>query len=154
MQKQNINNIYFHASPILLTPQSIILPGNWGRILKMYKRNHAGEVLLREKILEDIRRRYYSKKPSRLNAIFLLETLEEARNFRNQSNPWNLIYEVEISDPSKPLHRGDYNKVSPHPNENYLEKIEEIAHAYWKGENIQRPEIVVESPIKIIQRIE
>lgn len=85
---------FFHVTQIQLAPRSIILPGNWGRILRLYNRSNVGEVLYREKSLEDIRRLEFPNKPSRLNSVFMLETVEEARHFRDQTNSFALIYRL------------------------------------------------------------
>lgn len=57
---------FFHIAPMLLGAGSVILPGNWGRVLKLY--TNANDVFYREHILETIRANEYPDKPSRLNA--------------------------------------------------------------------------------------
>jgi len=80
----------------------------------------------------------------------MLETVEEARHFRDQTNRFALIYEVGILEESKPIHRGDYYKCSPQGNESFLDQMETVALAYWQSSNIQHPEVVSESAIEIL----
>ena len=144
---------YFHVCPILLAPQSVILPGNFGRIQHLYNANSVGALAYREKVLEDIRVAEFTAKPSRFRSCFLVETIEEAIAFRSIFNPFSEVYEVQIEASESPLHRGDWKKVAP-PNVSpcFLTQMPVWARNYWSGVGIEHPEIVVESPIRILRK--
>jgi hypothetical protein len=143
----------YHVTQILLQPGSVILPGNYGRILGMYQMRDANAVLYRERFLEDIRQREFPKKPSRLSSSFCLESLQEAQFYRdNLAGRYHVIYEVELVDPGCNQHRADYNKVSPLMSE-MAARMEDVARAYWMGTNIERPEIVADTALRLIQRV-
>jgi hypothetical protein len=58
----------YHSSPVLLGQGSIILPGNYGRIIRSVGATHP--YWDRENTLESVRRARYDAKPSRLDATF------------------------------------------------------------------------------------
>ena len=96
---------FFHVAPILLGPGSVILSGNWGRILRAY--TQTNDVLFREYVLEEVRKSSYPDKPSRFSAIFLVETMEEALWFKNNLANTSLVYEVEAETEGIVVHRGN-----------------------------------------------
>ena len=59
---------FFHLSGGLLGEGSVILPGNWGRILRAYGWQHPQAA--KEMILEAARLRIAPGKPSRLECCF------------------------------------------------------------------------------------
>jgi hypothetical protein len=139
--------MYFHVAPILLAPGSLVLPGNWGRILRLY--TQANDVLFRESALENFRQSKCPEKPSRLNSVFLLETLEEAIWYRNNNSSTSLIYEVNISTSDAVIHRGNYTKVGP-VNIPLLEHMPLYAESYWSSVPVDKIEIVCPVPVTII----
>ena len=64
---------YFHLSGAMLEPGSLILPGNWGRVIRSAGWRH--DYSLRELALEDARVSRYPDRPSRLDAAFIFLTL-------------------------------------------------------------------------------
>jgi hypothetical protein len=146
----------FHTAPILLESGSIILPGNFGRIIKQNEEKH--KLWRREKVLEEIREREFPQKPSRLSSTFCSSTFEIARLFRDLQRPSELIYEVEYVDETCPIHTGDYNCVEPLVGRS--ESMEEVARLYWTNKlktnlkgvaDIPCEELVCASPIKVIE---
>src|SRR5262245_46478650 len=71
--------ILSHASSILLGPGSIILPGNWGRIIRAGGERHNRWP--DEQVLEAVRLARYPKLPSRLDACFACPTEAGLRLF-------------------------------------------------------------------------
>ena len=118
---------FFHIAPMLLGAGSVILPGNWGRVLKLY--TNANDVFYREHILETIRANEYPDKPSRLNALFVLDSFEEAQRYLNINNRTGLIYEVAVDVNVSTIHRANYN--IPTSNFNLLECMPDVARKYW-----------------------
>ena len=145
----------FHSCPVLLQVGSIIAPGNFGRILRLYKAQNANVLLFRETTLENIRQKEFPTKPSRLSSTFALETLEEATFFQTQVlKNFNVVYEVEWTDPGANKHRGDYNKVGPGPDAPLLSAMPDVARAYWNGANVERAEVVSESALRILRVVD
>ena len=101
---------------------------------------------MREAILEVVRRHAFPEKPSRLESSFVLESIEEARQFHaSRSN--EIIYEVEIVESSPNWHRGDWNMVGPNSQHTVLPDLDRFAYAYWEAQAVTRPEIVVLSAL-------
>lgn len=156
MEQQNNNQKYYWLGSYPLEEGSIILPGNWGRIVNLYKSDGPVLLYLRERIFEEVRLESFSNLPSRMNCNFLFESMEQAKEFQNHEagRYVDILYEVEIIDNSKLQFRGDLNALHWPPAPFFLKDIDKMAYNYWQGENIQYPEILTESPIKIIRKIE
>ncbi|OJZ70119.1 hypothetical protein B375_0209370 [Xylella fastidiosa 6c] len=142
---------YFHCSPILLGAGSIIEPGNWGRMLSSYTKMDF--KLWRESFLEYVRQQISPDKPSRLHAVFLLESLQDAITYRDIYASGTLVYEVTADLEVHRTHRGCYNfdfvtGVDP------LEHFRQIAEAYWTTEPISQVEIVTEGAVHVVGRRE
>jgi hypothetical protein len=153
----------FHSSPVKLAPDSIILPGNFGRIIKHTGNSHP--LWQREMLLERIRATSYPTKPSRLDACFACVNEQALRfyvNAMDQNSPgsmWPVLYEVEKTELDAPEHRADFNVVRPLPR---LDKTaEEIAHHYWTASlwitiadapEIRCEELITTSPLRILHQ--
>lgn len=158
---------FFHVAPNLLGVGSTILPGNWGRILKLYTTNQANEPLYRETIVEQIRQSEFPHKPSRLDAIFALETLEEAKLYRDLNCKWNIIYEISIETTDQAIHKGSYtfnidtfatpNGVICGPNvlntDGLYNGYPMLARQYWSTCPTKNIEVVINAPATIVRRI-
>lgn len=154
----------YHAAPILLARKSIILPGNYGRIIRRTGETHP--FYEREIVLEDIRKQCYPNKPSRLDSCFACVAEKTLRFYVDSMSKktdqfiWPLLYEVEKLDVSAAEHRADFNVVQPLPG--YDANMTAIAHLYWKSElwieiseapDIRCEELVTTSPLKIIRQL-
>ena len=146
---------YFYLCSYPLKIGSIVLPGNWGRILKLYTPNSGNAwLIVREKIFEEIRLSQFSTKPSRLEANFLCENKEDIIAFRKETNRlFDLAYEVEIVNPSLPTHRGCLRFLDIKTQDSN-DQLVRNAKAYWNGEDIQKPEIVTPSEICVVSYVE
>lgn len=122
---------YFHVAPILLGTGSVIHPGNWGRILRLYQAKDANFVLYRETVLEQIRANEFSCKPSRLNCLFLLRSREDAIHYMKVAAPLGLVYEVVVDNPDAEMHLGDYNFGGNTSSVSLLTDLPQIARDYW-----------------------
>lgn len=146
---------YYWLCSYPLKPGSIVEPGNWGRILSLY--NHLDVQLMQRKSKEDlyeqVRKKYYPTKPSRLKTSFVCEKLEDVKDFENATcRLYNIVYEIEVIDNKKPFFRTDWSKMRSDIADKKV--LETFAHEYWRGENIIYPEILTLSDIKIIKKIE
>jgi hypothetical protein len=152
----------YHSCPTLLGPGSIVLPGNYGRIIREVGPAHP--LWSREQELERVRTDAFPDKPSRLDATFACTTLDTARFYANlpqvrgTSHP--VIYEVEKVDAKAPEHRADFNVVQPLPRRS--ETMTEIAALYWAAAlwatiadnpNIRCEELVTPSALRIIKQV-
>jgi hypothetical protein len=94
--------------------------------------------------LEEIRKSKFPGKPSRLNAVFLLETFEEALWYKENLANTNLVYEVDAETEGVVIHRGDYTKVGP-VNQPMLDAVPRYAEEYWSHVPTERIEVVYRS---------
>lgn len=153
---------YFHYAGIKLAPGSIIEPGNWGRMVRLYPTNADANNawrLARELVFEQVREREFPKLPSRLNSCFVFESRDHARSASNGMNGyWNLLYEVELVQPDLARHRGDFDLLSAcmqADNTPFLAKATRSATSYWSGvihSNV--PEILTASPLRVIRSVQ
>lgn len=143
---------YYHSAPLLLDPGSIIQPGNWGRILNAYRKPVPahGWMLARELAFESIRTAEFAHLPSRLSCAFAFETFDQANQYKTQFSPWNPLYEVELVDPGAACHRGGFNLVNfPADHLEFLPVVISWARQYWRGEQLETPELVTKSPLRV-----
>jgi len=155
--------IIHHAAPIQLEPGSIILPGNWGRIIQAIGERHSRYSS--EHIFEEIRRERFAHLPSRLEACFACPTEIGIRFFGEtamRGNPCpSVLYEVEKVDPDAPEHLADYNLFQVNKQG---ETIEGNAERYWSGDfwyevpdgpapDFRCEEIVTMSALRVIRDI-
>ncbi|WP_145928044.1 hypothetical protein [Bradyrhizobium neotropicale] len=102
----------FHVNAALLQPGAVILPGNWGRVIRQAGWQHGRSVF--EVALEDQRLRTFPHLPSRLDCSFFFDDVEEARFYRlAQNQHTHNLYEVELVDPRATLHCTDWRNISP-----------------------------------------
>lgn len=140
----------FHCAPLPLGSGSIICPGNWGRIKRRFEQNPLS--IAREAILEDVRRREFVAKPSRLEAAFVCQTLVEAEQYRAKHAPTGLIYRIELLHPTALSHVGDYELYLQ--GFSGIEGMEELARRYWRSENLGTPELLTLSPLRVIECVD
>lgn len=143
---------YYHSAPLVLQEGSIIEAGNWGRILNCYRTDGNGNawLLARELAFEAIRSSEFSDSPSRLSSCFVFEKFKDANQYQREFSRWNTIYEVELLNSDAPTHRGGFNLVQfPDGNTEFLPVVVDWARKYWRGEEVQVPEIVTNSPLRI-----
>lgn len=147
---------YFHAAPLALGAKSIIQPGNWGRIIRRYTQNQINwAIAVREVTFESIRLAEYPQKPSRMEAAFVFEDIETVRTHIQKHSTHGVIHRVELTDNTVPTHRADYKLLDfPDPNTPLIPWCEEISRKYWKSQDIQVPEVVTLSPLRILECLE
>lgn len=103
---------FFHVSGAMLQAGAVIMPGNWGRIIRQLGWQHGRSVF--EVALEDQRLRNFPQLPSRFDCSFFFDDLDEARFYRTIQNlPTHILYEVEVLDETAPQHRTDWRNISP-----------------------------------------
>ena len=104
----------FHAAPLKLAPGSVVLPGNWARIIRAIGERH--DRWHQEGVLEQLRAARYAHLPSRLDACFACVNEEALRFFVRHGNKDNpcppVLYEVQKVEPEANEHRTDFNLIS------------------------------------------
>lgn len=143
---------YFHVTPMMLGEGSIILPGNWGRILKLYQQPHVNAALYRETVFEQIRSSEFPHKPSRLNCLFFLPSLQDAVHYRNAESPFGVIHEIAVNTDNTELHFGDYNFGGALASVQLLESMPHIAREYWSVEATNSVEILFSGSAVVLKR--
>ncbi len=155
--KEN-NNTYFYATSKQVDVGTIVQPGNWGNILYGYTNPSENDLkkLIIEQTLENTRLRFFPNKPRRMKSIFLFESLEQTRDFiKSCKRPDDSIFEVRISNNNRPIHKGSMKAYdTPKKTLPFLSTLEQIANIYWEGKQLDFPEIVVESSVKILEKYE
>lgn len=147
---------YFHAAPLGLAPGSIIEPGNWGRIIRARPMNNGSlpTFYIQELVFESVRLREFSRLPSRLDAAFVFESMNDATALLKTAGRMDVLHEVEFVDPDSPRHRAGSNLIGlPTGDEAAIPALERHARQYWRGERIVAPEILTLSALRIVQRI-
>jgi hypothetical protein len=137
----------YHCAPLPLGPGSVICPGNWGRIKRRFEQNPL--ALLRESVLDDIRRREFADKPSRLDGAFACPTIVDAEQYRAKHAPACIIYKVELIDPTAPTHNGDHELYLQ--GFTGIDGMEDLARRYWRGETLGGPEVLTLSPLRVME---
>ncbi|MBU3902911.1 MAG: DUF2441 domain-containing protein [Gammaproteobacteria bacterium] len=121
----------------------------------MYNTNGFGNpwIQYREDVFERVRRDEYPNLPSRLQSIFLCDSIENLREFLRVTNrAFDLTYEVSLVDPAEPVHRGCLSLLDFESKEG-IDNFTRKAGLYWSGIGITRPEIVTTSRVRIDARI-
>jgi len=150
----NQNNSYYWLCSYPLEGGSIISPGNWGRIISLYAFDTNNLNQIRERVFEKVRTENYPDRPSRLKSTYLCKDIDGARQFlRDTNRRFDLIYEVEVLEQGKPLFTTDWKRADHVDGESESLMIIR-AHNYWKAEDVAHPEVLTESRIKIVRRIE
>jgi hypothetical protein len=148
----------FHCAPVLLSPGSVVLPGNYGRII--HETGQAHPLWLREAVLAQVRAQRFPDKPWRLTSTFSCSNEPTARCYRGRLDARSILYVVEKVEPGAPEHRADFNVVQPLPRRS--ETMEQIADLYWRAAlwcniadwpDIRCEEVVTSSPLRIIRQL-
>lgn len=158
-----MNSTLFYSAANLLAPDSVILPGNYGRILRAIGPRHHSWT--REQTLERIRLADYPDKPSRLDCCFACPSLHALKEYlcslarRPPGDPiWPVAYEVRKADEIAPEHNASFDIDAGAQS---LPDFEVAAHLYWSEGRWRRDrgtegceEVITASPLIIVRRVE
>jgi hypothetical protein len=147
---------YFYCCSVPVEVGSVVRPGNWGRIMRLYTPQSAPNawILVRELAYELVRVRSFPQKPSRFDSLFVCTSEADLRDFRiGAGRLIDLCYEVELVDPAAPSHFGD--RTLPNlQNTDDLQVFMNRAALYWQGASpIVKEELVTLSPIRITRAL-
>lgn len=150
----------YHYTAVALRPGSVIEPGNWGRMIRRYAYNpqdaNGGWRLAFELLMESHRQLHTPALPGRMDSCFAFETLEVAKANENMGR-WNVLYEVELVEPSAPSHRADMALISGwsvQDGANFIARVSSIATSYWAGVMGSNAEFLTRSPLRIVRRVQ
>lgn len=135
---------FFHISPTMLSPGSIILPGNWGRVFKTipFEKINSG-TFIRESTFELIRSLEFKDKPSRLNALFAFDDIECARQFINETGRHaEILYRISVETYGVPMHRGSL-RMGYNNGCGFYDHALDKAREYWLGDQAGYAEVVI-----------
>lgn len=138
--------------------------GNFGRGYDLYVLDvltqqgaENGWKLASEMIVEAVRQARYPHMPSRLTCSYAYPDEQEARNSMAGAAMLLHLYEVELVDSTKPCYTvarnlmSAINRMALHvpfaPNNRAL------ADQYWSGQGITHPEVITESPLRVVRRM-
>ena len=110
--------------------------------------------LIREVAVEAARVSAGGTKPSRLKCVYATESIEMARMFRDKYRPGATIYSVEPTMPNYRMHRGDFELITTPTNEPFVDGFSALAVQYWTTDRPALPEILLETPVRVLARVE
>ncbi|WP_025039767.1 DUF2441 domain-containing protein [Nitrosospira briensis] len=147
---------FFHVCSVVLEVGSIIKPGNWGRVITMYRPADLNALAVRELCYEIIRLKHFSDKPSRLNCIFLTPSLEHAINYVSRHHFTGIIYRVEPVNENASYFLASMSTINclnfPYEKAPAIPYLMTLATEYWQGLTEITPEceILIDSPVRIL----
>ncbi|MGD1961861.1 MAG: DUF2441 domain-containing protein [Fulvivirga sp.] len=114
------------------------------------QQNHRTKL---ESIFEEVRADHYPDLPSRLEAIFICDSLSDLQNFhRTAERTLDICYEVKLIDTDAPILKTDWDLAGLYETDT-TDVLHKKAHQYWQAKNIKRPEILTLSPVQIVKRL-
>jgi hypothetical protein len=144
----------FYAAPMLLAPESVVLPGNWYRMLRRYGEQHSFFLPFRELVYEEIRKTEFPATVSRLDCVFCCETEEGLLGFmQHEGRPFDEMYEVELVDKDPVIFRADWSIVKGISGQRVWDQAEAQARTYWSTTPTHNVEVLSASPVRIIRHI-
>lgn len=122
----------FHLTQNRLAPSSVVLPGNYGRILQSVGWRHTASF--REAILEAVRIQNFPHLPSRLTCIFCFNCKNDAAVFKaeNEGFQYSVLHRVSINPDTTMIHETDWRWINPDAVSVVFPDITWAAQ-YWNG---------------------
>ena len=122
----------FHLAQQRLGRGSVILPGNYGRLLARLGWPHAASH--REAILEAVRAEHYAQLPSRLRCVFCFARRGDAAVFQAEDDGFkhHVLHRVRPSDDGAATHETDRRWFNPDATGSDFPTITWAA-LYWHG---------------------
>lgn len=115
--------------------------------------DHYWSQYVKEVLFEEVRKTNFPFLPSRLNSIYLVDSLEMAEEFKSKQNR-KFIYRVTV-DTSKEILRADM-KLLDMSNRQSIEIVKQLAYNYFSGGSTTKPfyECLIEGQVVIKDKIE
>lgn len=99
-----------------------------------------------------MRRERYGSKPSRFESLFVCPTESGLRQFVTRHRSFDILYEVELVDPTAPRHEGDWSLFGLHEKDDYA-AVREKALRYWGSSPSGNEELITTSSLRIVRRL-
>jgi|GEM_PF-1581636 len=119
--------------------------------------SEKGWRLASEMIVEAVRLARYPTMPSRLTCSYAYPSEQIARSTMNGSPMRLYLYEVELTDPSKPCHtvsRDLMSAVNRMPRDiPFAPHVRLVADQYWSSKGGTYPEVITESPLRVVRHL-
>lgn len=145
---------YFHCAPILLAPDAIIEPGNWGRITRRnFLPHESNRITQVELIFEFARLALRPNAPSRLSSVFAIPTEEEARIYHQSQAPTSIIYAIRPIDPDAPRHLTSWNLFGTRQDASFA-SAEAAIRSYWLDIPAMDREILIGGPVRVLRKLD
>jgi hypothetical protein len=151
----------FHVSPQPLRPDFVLTAGHFGRMLESFTTKNASDDssapwrMASEMIVEMIRTIEFPHRPSRLNCCYAWRDETAAREFLSQAPPGYCLTAVVALNPDAKQFLADFQLMSAvtrfREDVPFLPWNVQIARHYWSGEQIQVPELLIESNLRVLE---
>ncbi len=90
-------------------------------------------------------------RPSRLNCVFALNSLEDAYAYRNKTNITQLIYRVDAVESEFKTHIGSYSIVTrPYVND-FIAEMQKQVSDYWSDVEKEDIEILIDCSVMVVE---
>lgn len=148
-----MSKTYYWLNMTDLEPGSVVNPGGWGNFnYRKPLRNLDPWIIMREYILENIRRIHYPDRISRMNCIFLFDSFMESRQAAaSWRRELDFTYRVEPVKEDARIFVSDY-KFSGISMDSSIIDLEYAAHNYWKAAECTHKEYLLEGGIRILEK--
>lgn len=156
--------MYFHVSQVAHAIGTILEPGRFGERFMGIHYGHAPvdpdgfRLLLVEMALETARLAVAPTAPSRMSCIFVAETLEFARSFRDTFRPGAHIFSVEPEGEHQAVRACNYGlitraRIGIPPYYQYMpsESVEYWSETIPTGNHI---ELLYAGPLRVVDQVE
>lgn len=143
--------LYYWTPFTSLRKGHIISKGHWGDGIKNSPLTHINAT--REIIYEEVRRKHFPDRPSRLESIFLCTNKESAKQFggirKNET-----LYEVEIIDKTAKQFIANWNMMASKDRSTSYSDVITYAKDYWSGVDVpvKFQELVIESDVRVLKK--
>lgn len=163
LSRERMTNLFFTAQ----RPHNvgdILGGGNFGLGYDRYVMDigttvgaESGWRLASEMIVEAVRLAHYPTMPSRLTCSYAYPSEQVARSTMTGSPIPLYLYEVELTDPSKPCHtvsRDLMSAVNRMPRDvPFAPHVRRVAGQYWSSQGGAFPEVITESPLRVVRHL-
>lgn len=151
--------MYYHVSSIEHAVGATIEPGNWGTTVRLFGPETAVkavshvEIILWEVALETARLALAPQRPSRLNCVFVFETVDMAFAFQRQYRPDAHVFELEPTGEAS-IYCGDFALIAKADrNRPYADYMAEESKAYWTAPSADEPEILYGGALRVVRQV-
>ncbi|MBN9115329.1 MAG: hypothetical protein J0I36_08555 [Pandoraea sp.] len=150
---------YFFVARSRFNPGETLGGGHFGDGFKDYVFNDQSQAgalqgwrLASELIVEDVRKRFFPDRPSRLKCSFAWVRQSDAE----MNLPVGLfVHEVRLQDPNAPVFVADFTLMSAASrfatSDTFISLSEAVAHKYWTGGSPQLAEVLTLSPLVVVK---